>query len=288
MAVWTACLLAGCATTVTIPPQPPRVIAAALSASACEPGHAVKITLTADRPELLVHCEGLDQNVRLSSLAAQPELYEGFVAVPLDAASRRETLVVTVADSAAATQTSLALEILPRSSYRTVRLHIAGMGRYHFSPESLKMSAARRKAEYLPEVAWKEPWGWPVHGRITEGFGVKRIYNNGLHSWYHAGLDIAAPGGTEILAPAAGEVILAEHFQAHGNTVLIDHGFGVVTTYLHQQEFLVEPGEFVQAGQPIGKVGSTGSSTGNHLHFQVNVNGIMVDPFDFIRPKLNP
>lgn len=115
---------------------------------------------------------------------------------------------------------------------------------------------------------------WPVNGVVTSGFGWR---------WgrMHEGIDIAAPYGTPIRAAAGGTVIFAGWMGGYGNLVIIDHGNGLATAYAHQSSIYVGGGSVAQ-GQAIGAVGSTGSSTGNHLHFEVRVNGAAVDPMGYL------
>jgi murein DD-endopeptidase MepM/ murein hydrolase activator NlpD len=123
---------------------------------------------------------------------------------------------------------------------------------------------------------------FPVQTGISaRNFGDQRIYNQGLASWYHRGIDIRAAEGEPVLAAGDGKVLLVREFQANGNTILIDHGFGVTSCYLHQRAMRVKPGDYVRQGQVIGEVGHTGASLGNHLHFQINVNGVPVEPSEF-------
>lgn len=117
----------------------------------------------------------------------------------------------------------------------------------------------------------------PVAGRVTSGFGRRQDPITGEAST-HSGLDVGAPAGTPIRVPAGGVVLSAGPKGGYGNAVEIDHGNGVVTLYGHAAEVLVSPGEFVQPGQEIATVGSSGRSTGPHLHFEVRVGGRPVDP----------
>lgn len=116
---------------------------------------------------------------------------------------------------------------------------------------------------------------WPVSGTLTSTFGPR---------WgsMHEGIDIAAPGGTPIVASASGTVILAGWLGGYGNLVVIDHGGGLSTAYAHQSSIAVGVGQAVSQGQVVGYVGSTGHSTGNHLHFEVRVNGAAVDPLGYL------
>jgi len=100
---------------------------------------------------------------------------------------------------------------------------------------------------------------------------------------FHQGIDIAAPTGTRVVAAEAGQVILADWFGAYGKAVVIDHGGGVTTTYAHLSVIGVDDGQKVTRGQAIGRVGSTGVSTGPHLHFEVRERGEHVNPWKYLR-----
>jgi len=117
----------------------------------------------------------------------------------------------------------------------------------------------------------------PVRGRITSPFGGRRDPFSGRHG-NHLGVDIAVPRGTPIGAAAAGQVVFAGRQSGYGNTVVIEHPDGRRTRYAHAERLFVNAGEAVQAGQTIAAVGSTGRSTGPHLHFEVTENGRHVDP----------
>lgn len=117
---------------------------------------------------------------------------------------------------------------------------------------------------------------------VSSPFGVRRRYGEG--GWtYHEGLDLRAKVGTPVRAAADGVVVLSEKLFVRGEAVVIDHGLGVCTGYWHLSERKVRPGEKVRAGQVIGLVGSSGLSTGPHLHFEVRVAGVPVDPRDFLK-----
>jgi murein DD-endopeptidase MepM/ murein hydrolase activator NlpD len=134
-----------------------------------------------------------------------------------------------------------------------------------------------------PERFWNGAMVRPNPGRVTTVYGVRRYYNGVFaQDYYHRGVDYAAPTGSPVLSPAAGRIALvgrvAQGFELHGNTVGIDHGQGVLSIMIHLHGIHVNEGDFVQAGQVIGTVGSTGASTGPHLHWGLYVNGISVDP----------
>ncbi|RAP56389.1 M23 family metallopeptidase [Oleiagrimonas sp. MCCC 1A03011] len=118
---------------------------------------------------------------------------------------------------------------------------------------------------------------WPVHGRISGRFGSQRIYN-GKPRAPHSGVDIAVPRGTPVKAPAAGVVTLAKRLYLSGNTVIIDHGFGISSVMLHMEKLKVKPGQHVRQGQVVGLSGMTGRATGPHVHWGMNWFGVRMDP----------
>jgi len=118
----------------------------------------------------------------------------------------------------------------------------------------------------------------PVKGRFSSPFGLKRIYNNQDRIRRHTGLDIAAPVGTPIIAPASGTVIRTGDYFFTGNTVFIDHGQGLVTMYCHLDRIDVEEGQHINQSQQLGEVGMTGRVSGPHLHWAVFLNQFKVDP----------
>ncbi len=124
-------------------------------------------------------------------------------------------------------------------------------------------------------------WPLPVSGKITSYFGSRTSPTAGASS-NHQGIDISAPAGTSIRAAKAGTVVTASYSSGAGNYIMINHGDGLFTVYMHCSSLAVSKGQQVSAGTTIGYVGSTGISTGNHLHFGVSVNGSYVDPLGYV------
>lgn len=149
---------------------------------------------------------------------------------------------------------------------------------------------ARRKAEAAGQSYVTKDigdihfiWPCPASSRITSGFGGRSSPTEGASS-NHQGIDIGAPTGSDILAAAEGNVVVSTYSSSAGNYVMINHGGGVYTVYMHASKLLVSVGEHVSQGQVIAKVGSTGYSTGPHLHFGVRLNGTYVDPRSYVSP----
>lgn len=140
-------------------------------------------------------------------------------------------------------------------------------------------AAIRARSE---QRVWKGDWSLPCRGRFSTPFGVKRV-RNGKAVGRHRGVDIAAPKGTPILAPATGRVVLAGKFKKHGNAVVLDHGQGITSLYVHMNAITTREGETVLRGAKLGSVGSTGVSTGPHLHWAVYVHGEPIEPRFFAR-----
>lgn len=139
------------------------------------------------------------------------------------------------------------------------------------------------KALVTPQKFWNGPLLRPNSGEITTIYGVRRYYNGVFaEDYYHRGVDYAGAYGSPVIAPAAGRVSLvgreSQGFKIHGNVVGIDHGQGLASILMHLSRIDVQEGDFVKPGQVIGALGSTGASTGPHLHWGLYVNGQSIDP----------
>lgn len=161
--------------------------------------------------------------------------------------------------------------------------------RHLVDPSAADLSRIRRESKAIGAAlaTWRDAHSVPLHfnlpvkGILTSPFGLRRFYN-GQARKPHSGIDIAAPEGTPIDAPAGGRVVATGNYFFNGNTVFIDHGQGLVTMYCHMSRIDVHPGEIVKRGQRIGAVGRTGRVTGPNLHWGVSLNDVRVDPELFI------
>lgn len=143
--------------------------------------------------------------------------------------------------------------------------------------EVAQIAAARRVR--TDADGWRQAFRWPATGRQSGWFGSQRVYQ-GKPGSYHSGADIAVPTGTPVLAPADGVVILAADrpFTLEGNLLMIDHGAGLSSAFLHLSRIDVRPGDRVRRGQPVALSGATGRATGPHLHWGLQWRGAKLDP----------
>jgi murein DD-endopeptidase MepM/ murein hydrolase activator NlpD len=183
-----------------------------------------------------------------------------------------ETMPLTVAKKAFTTQY---LTVTP--SQQAIRTD----GR--LAEDIKKLTAARSDTSSVP--LWQEDFLKPVQGRITTGFGLTRYVNNANPS-RHSGLDIGAPAGTPVKAANSGRVTLTGLLHSPGNTVIIDHGLNLFSCYYHLEKILVSEGDLVERGRIIGTVGSTGFSTGPHLHWTMSIGTTAINPWLIL--EVNP
>ena len=150
-------------------------------------------------------------------------------------------------------------------------------------PELARIDAAR--ALQTDAQGWRQDFIYPVKARISGRFGSQRVYR-GEPGAYHSGLDLAGGAGTPYVAPAGGVVILVAErpFTLEGNLLMIDHGMGLNSAFLHSSAILVREGEHVKQGQVIGRIGATGRATGPHLHWSLKWNDARLDPILFTGP----
>ena len=172
--------------------------------------------------------------------------------------------------------------------YPEQRVHLENKRQVDPEPEDVARIA---REEGLTKAAWKAwPEGLiptlrflrPVPGALTSSFGMRRIFN-GEPRAPHSGLDIKAPAGRIVRAPADGVVVLTGTFFFSGNAVFLAHGEGVVSLFAHLSRIEVKEGQVVKAGAPLGAVGSTGRATGPHLHWSLSFNNARVDPRLFLK-----
>lgn len=128
----------------------------------------------------------------------------------------------------------------------------------------------------------------PATGAVTSQYGTRRSYNGSPLDTFHGGTDFGGAVGAIISAPATGRVVLADSLNVRGNVVILDHGWGVYTGYWHQNELFVQEGQLVERGEPLGTLGSTGLVTGAHLHWEMWVGGVQVNPMQWLTQSFTP
>lgn len=240
-------------------------------------GHAFPVAVTDAAPfEAVVTWHGETLRAEASPLPEHPGLWkaEVLLAMPLDAKGSRHLTMTTNGR-----KQDFLIGCVPVPWPRSI-LKVAP--KYVEPPREVQNQIARDAARSRQALASRTPKTWtlplnkPVPGGVTSPFGGRRVFN-GQPRAPHKGTDMRSPEGAKVTAVADGTVLLAEPQYFGGNTVYIDHGQGVVSTYSHLSAFDVTPGQSVRRGQIIGRSGSTGRVTGPHLHLGLMVQGVAVD-----------
>ena len=143
-------------------------------------------------------------------------------------------------------------------------------------------------AQFTAQKLWSGPFIWPVAEVIVSPYGIRRSYNGGPVNSFHQGLDLAADEGVPVATGNSGRVAYVGSGPTHGNSVLIDHGDGVFSGYNHLSAVSVQVGQMVGKGDVVGLIGSTGMATGPHLHWEILVRGLPVDPVPWTLQDVNP
>jgi murein DD-endopeptidase MepM/ murein hydrolase activator NlpD len=217
-------------------------------------------------------------DTRRAAVIRNGDRWLAIVGIPLSTKPGRQKLRVTTATKTI----DVPFEVTDKH-YREQRLTIKNERQVNPNPEDLKRIAVETErsnvalSKFTTVAAPAFALQAPVEGTRSDSYGSRRIFNGQPRS-PHSGMDIAAAKGTPIRSPAAGTVVEAGNFFFNGNTLFIDHGYGLVTMYCHLDEIKVKVGDRLAAGDLIGTVGATGRVTGPHLHFGVALNRAMVDP----------
>jgi Peptidase family M23 len=215
------------------------------------------------------------------------EIRRAFVGVDLEKPAGTYEFTATVVIASGNPFTCKAPIVVKVGKFATERLKVAP-NFVEPNPEQLAKAEEDRKklreifATITPEKLWQGRFRIPLDGITTGGnFGHRRVLN-GTPSSPHTGVDFPSPNGTPVHAAQSGRVVLAEELYFSGNTVIIDHGLGVYTLYGHFSEIDVKPGDTVDPGEVIGKVGATGRVTGPHLHWGLTVNHARVNALSIV------
>ncbi len=273
----TLCLLAGLCSTVATAGTQEQKAPVQVSGALTQGGYAI---VTAPPGSRITYAK---RTLKVDESGARP------IGFSRDAATRQE-ISVRLPDGRTVTQQII---LTPRE-YAIQRIN--GLKKRYVSPdkETLKKiradiakARAARKLD-LPLAGWRGRLIWPTSGIISGVYGSQRILN-GKPRRPHYGVDIATPAGTPVYAPSAGKITLATPMVLSGNTLMIDHGRGVRSTFMHLSKMTVHEGELVKKGQKVGEVGATGRATGPHLHWGMSWFNTRLDPATFMGvPDLKP
>ncbi|NET47190.1 MAG: M23 family metallopeptidase [Merismopedia sp. SIO2A8] len=267
------------------------MIGTVASGSLWSPAHAYDVTLTPTNPRLgdtlSVVISGVSAAGTAPVVSVNGTDYPSFLVagdryralIPTSPLDTPGTLTLSV--SAAGSSRRLTVNLANRS-FSTQRIWLPS-GSTNLGTDHEFARVAEFKRTVTSERHWQGALVRPSQGSVSTVFGVRRYYNGVFaEDYYHRGVDYAAATGSPVVSPAAGTIRLvgrvADGFELHGNTIGIDHGQGVLSIMIHLSRIDVAEGDFVTAGQVIGGVGSTGASTGPHLHWGLYVHGVAIDP----------
>ena len=241
-------------------------------------GDTISVIVTPDNPSNARNLQVTSNGKTYPVFPIAPNQYRAFIpTTPLQKSGRK---VIRV--SGDGTTRNLAVWLKWRR-FPTQRINLPP-GKAGVKATQLELDRVKAfKALVTPQKFWNGPLLRPNGSRVSTIYGVRRYYNGKFaNNYYHRGVDYAGGYGSPVIASAAGRVALvgkeSQGFKVHGNIVGIDHGQGVTTIYMHLNGINVKEGDMVKPGQRIGGTGSTGASTGPHLHWGLYVNGQAVDP----------
>ncbi|MGC8838797.1 MAG: peptidoglycan DD-metalloendopeptidase family protein [Anaerolineae bacterium] len=252
-------------------------------------GSTLSVRVVAAAP---VRLDGRLEDQRLA-FAEGPDGYWAVVGIHPLAEPGCHVLTLEVADAPAHTVTWEACVWVVEGAFAVQRIPLSPALRGILADTAAVQEEARRLTTLFAQVSgpplWRGPFAWPVdHPEdVSAPFGDRRAYGSGPATSFHDGMDFDAPAGAPVRAPARGRVVLVEDLWVRGKAVVLDHGQGVFSGYWHLSEVAVRPGQWVWPGTLLGRVGSTGLSTGPHLHWEVRVNGVPVDPVQWVAGEVD-
>lgn len=254
-----------------------------VSARSLRPGELVVLALTLDEQAAGVTVSAFGR--RMPVYRVRPGAWQALVGIDLDQKPGTYVVAVEARVGAAVVRGEETLAVKPRTfATRTLRVDPEFVN----PPEAL-LARIEREAAFILDVTtrsgadrlWSEPFVRPVRAPANSRFGTRSIFNGEVRR-PHGGADFLSAEGTPVRAPNAGRVAGARDLFFTGNTVIIDHGMGVVSLLAHLSGMDVGEGDIVEAGQVLGRVGATGRVSGPHLHWGVTVAGSRVDPLSIL------
>ena len=276
------------ANSAALKPQPVKL---SLSLEPARPvnGSPVLFRVNADKPLKLLNGNWLGHRVYFD-FDQESGNWCGLAGVELGTAAGKHQLKLDYVAAGGARATSNQTVTIGRGAYRSSRLRVASR---YVEPDAETLARIKQEQEIKREVfrqlsgnrRWKGGFLAPVDNIVTEPFGVRRVFNGKLQST-HQGLDFRAALGTPVKAMNGGEIILARDMFFEGGLVVVDHGHGLMTLYMHLSELKAKAGDRVAKGQVIGLSGASGRVTSEHLHVAVRWQGAYLDPATLLTMNL--
>ena len=278
-----------CATASTATNPKPVDTAIRLSATNVASGQAALLEIDLNR--LDPTASGLkakfrDQSVVLIQHPIKSRgIYVGLVGIPLSAKPENAAILLEWTNATGSQTASVPLGIIDgnykRESLRVNSRHVTLSKKNLARVKEEKKEIRRVFASSSDARQWFGDFIKPMASETTSAFGIQRLFNN-KHRSYHRGTDFRAKVGTPVYASNSGVVRMAKNLFYSGNLVIVDHGMNIFTLYAHLSKIQVNPGQIIARGQQIGLSGASGRVSGPHLHWAVKVNGVYVDPLQFL------
>ncbi|HUF46759.1 MAG TPA: peptidoglycan DD-metalloendopeptidase family protein [Vicinamibacterales bacterium] len=263
--------------------QAPTPVTVTVDARALAPGELVVLTIATHEPAGAVHVRAFDQD--WPAFAVDDRTWRAIVGIDLDVAPGEHRVGVRVDSRSGPERRTETLSVEPRT-FRTRTLTVDPA--FVNPPEQVQARIAAEATELdrlwrssNPAPYWTGAFVRPVPHEANSAFGTRSIFNGQARS-PHGGADFLSPAGTPVASPGAGRVLLARDRYYTGGSVVIDHGAGLISLFAHLSSIDVAPGDLIEAGQPVGKVGATGRVTGAHLHWTLRASGTRVDPLSLL------
>jgi len=264
-----------------VPETPPSLTVESVHmGSQVKQGEVLKITVDAPTPDLQLNAAWL-AGVK-APLFYQTATHTWEALMPTKVDQKVGGYPIKIQNVAGQTLYTGQVEIT-NAGYSRQNISVSGSMAGHKTAEPGELEAmAALKTDTSPEKYWSEPLVKPTEDCMNSRFGNLRYHNGKFTDNYHRGVDLRSPQGRPVKAIAGGKVKIARNYRLHGGTVGLDHGQGMSSVYIHLSQILVKPGDTVEQGQVVGKVGSTGFATGPHLHWGLFVNGYPVNPVQWL------
>ena len=264
------------------------IFSVSVIARAVQPGEVVRLDIASTRPVTALTVQAFDRNIAVARVAEGRWL--ALIGIDLDVVAGEYPVTIAKTNHEGIRAEHLQSLTVEPKDFPTRQLRVApkfvnppASMQPRIDRERLRLGALFRAV--VPEPRWGS-FERPIEVSVVSGFGVRSVYN-GEPRAPHSGADFASPSGTPVLAPGGGRVVLAEPLYFTGQTVVIDHGLGLVSLLAHLSKIDVREGADVVAGAQVGLVGATGRATGPHLHWTVRLQGARVDPLSVIAALQN-